>query len=82
MARRVLLSQRVGEELAERARTGEPEPGIYFCGRCMRSEGVQMFTVRVPSQNPRRPDGFDGKLICPCCSFPDCPHRGAVAVPA
>jgi len=80
----------VERELRERAATVEPEPGVYGCLRCGRTDGVQMFTVVIGrAEDLERQGGLNlmdgwmrdraghdlaGRLVCPCCSFRGCPH--------
>jgi hypothetical protein len=68
------LVDRVLAVMAEHARTGAPiEDGTrWTCGRCYREEGVKQFVVAVPAAE----GGFEYRLVCPCCSFVGCPHRG------
>lgn len=77
------MTQLVMEEMAERARTGEPDPGVFVCGRCGQSDGVQMLTTFAAGPATRRERAeemgfagdFVGHLICPCCSHASCVHR-------
>jgi hypothetical protein len=77
--------QRIDREVRERAARGEPEPGIYVCGRCGRDDARMYIEILTPADADRqegllnrldghmhRLPGWDckGRLLCPCCSFP------------
>jgi hypothetical protein len=90
MTTRELLADRVAREMRERAASGEPEPGVYGCLRCGRDD-CRMYTVVLDARGTVKEMGdlnlmdgwmrsrphqeLQGRLICPCCSFKDCPHR-------
>jgi hypothetical protein len=92
MSRRRLLIDKVLDDMAEHARTGEPlnDGARYTCGLCMREAGVTMFVVDVGDDAPdpggvfeHDPRGrFQYRLVCPCCSLPGCTHRPAPALAA
>jgi len=76
--------QRVDREMRERAARGEPEPGIFVCGRCGRDD-CRMYTVLIDRREDLERQGelnlldghmrdlpghdMKGVLLCPCCSF-------------